>query len=388
MGIHGLSKLLADYSPDCVKATKFESYFGRKIAIDASMHIYQFMVSVGRVGDQLLTNETGDVTSHLQGLLYRTCRMLENGIIPVYVFDGKPPQLKFDELAKRLEKRTDATAELQKAKETGDVEAIEKFSKRTTKVTREHTAECRKLLELMGVPIVQAPSEAEAQCAQMCKDDLVYGMSSEDMDSLTFGCPRLIRNFMAPASQKQDCLEYDYAKMLNGLGITSEQFIDICILCGCDYTSSIKGIGPVRALKDISKYGSLEKMLEELDTGKFPLPDPFPFDEARQLFREPNVLKKEEINDGKLLKLSAPDVEGVVQFLVKERNFNEERIRKAMAKVEANFGKAKQGRLESFFGATTVKKSTMGVKRQQDAKGKGKGPAAKKSKAGGVGKRK
>uniref|UniRef100_A0A061R970 Flap endonuclease 1 n=1 Tax=Tetraselmis sp. GSL018 TaxID=582737 RepID=A0A061R970_9CHLO len=386
MGIQGLNKLLGDYAPNCVKPYKFEAYFGRKIAIDASMHIYQFMVSVGRVGDQLLTNESGEVTSHLQGLFYRTCRMLENGIIPVYVFDGKPPQLKFDELAKRLDRRTDATSELERAKEVGDTEAIEKYSKRTTKVTRENTNDCMKLLQLMGVPIVQAPSEAEAQCSQMCKDGLVYGISSEDMDSLTFGCPRLIRYFMTPASLKQDCMEYSYDEVLAGLGLTSAQFIDLCILCGCDYMSSIRGIGPVKALNMIKKEGSLEDVIAKLDKSKYPVPDPFPYEEARKLFSHPDVLTKDQLNDGKPFKRSPPDIEGVVDFLVKEKNFNEERVRKSMAKVDESFGKAQQGRLESFFGTATVKKSTLGAKRQEE-KAKGKSQGVKK-RMGGVGRKK
>lgn len=113
MGIHGLSKLLGDNASGCIKDQKFENYFGRKIAVDASMHIYQFMISVGRTGDQLLTNESGDVTSHLQGMFYRTSRMLEAGIKPVYVFDGKPPELKRNNLNQRLEKRQGATADLE-----------------------------------------------------------------------------------------------------------------------------------------------------------------------------------------------------------------------------------------------------------------------------------
>jgi flap endonuclease-1 len=113
MGIHGLTKLLGDNAPSCIKAQKFENYFGRKIAVDASMHIYQFLIAVGRVGDQLLTNEAGEVTSHLQGMFFRTAKMLEAGIKPVYVFDGKPPQLKLDLLEKRYGRREEATDALQ-----------------------------------------------------------------------------------------------------------------------------------------------------------------------------------------------------------------------------------------------------------------------------------
>ena len=79
MGIQGLTKLLGDHAPKCIKEQSFNNYFGRKIAVDASMHIYQFLAVVGRQGDQLLSNEAGEVTSHLQGMFYRTARMLEAG---------------------------------------------------------------------------------------------------------------------------------------------------------------------------------------------------------------------------------------------------------------------------------------------------------------------
>ncbi len=105
MGIKGLNQLLSDHAPGCMKEQKFENFFGRKIVVDASMHIYQYMAVVGRIGDQLLTDEAGQVTSHLQGMFNRTAKMLEHGIKPAYVFDGKPPQLKLDQLEQRKERR-------------------------------------------------------------------------------------------------------------------------------------------------------------------------------------------------------------------------------------------------------------------------------------------
>ncbi|CAN1219270.1 Flap endonuclease 1 [Linum perenne] len=169
MGIKGLTKLLAENAPRAMKEQKFESYFGRKIAIDASMSIYQFLIVIGRSGTEMLTNEAGEVTSHLQGMFNRTIRLLEAGIKPLYVFDGQPPDLKKQELAKRYSKRADATEDLKEAVEAGNKDDIEKFSKRTVKVTKQHNDDCKKLLRLMGVPVIEAPSEAEAQCAALCK---------------------------------------------------------------------------------------------------------------------------------------------------------------------------------------------------------------------------
>lgn len=383
MGIQGLTKLLGDYAPGCMKEQKFDNYFGRKIAVDASMHIYSFLVVVGRTGDQLLTSEAGDVTSHLQGMFFRTARMLEAGMKPVFVFEGKPPERKREELAKRAGRREGATADLEAAKEAGKEEDIEKYSKRTVRVTREHNEECRRLLKLMGVPVIEAPTEAEAQCASLNKENLVYGIATEDMDSLTFGTPRLIRHLMAPASQKVAVMEFDYNKALEELKLSREQFIDLCILCGCDYTSKIGGIGPVRALTLIQKHGSLEKVLDSLDKDKYQIPDPYPFEEARRLFQEPEVLKGDQVP---ALKWSAPDTDGLIQFLVNEKSFNEERIRKAIERINAAKSKSNQGRLESFFGPSKTVTSTTGKRPAVAAAGSKQ--AAKKGKAGGVGKKK
>lgn len=97
MGIHGLTKVIADHSPKALKENSISQYFGRKIAIDASMSIYQFMIAVRSEGN-MLTNSEGQSTSHLMGMFYRTIRMVENGIKPLYVFDGKPPNLKSGEV--------------------------------------------------------------------------------------------------------------------------------------------------------------------------------------------------------------------------------------------------------------------------------------------------
>ncbi|CAF1516409.1 unnamed protein product [Adineta steineri] len=186
MGIHNLAKLIADQAPAAIKEGEMANYFGRKIAIDASMSIYQFLIAVRQNGETL-TNESGETTSHLMGMFYRTIRMIENGIKPVYVFDGKPPQMKSKELEKRLERRTEAEAEMTKAADAGDEEAFDKFSRRTVKVTKEHNEDCKRLLKLMGVPYVDAPTEAEAQCAALVKQGKVYGVGTEDMDK--YGVP-------------------------------------------------------------------------------------------------------------------------------------------------------------------------------------------------------
>lgn len=377
MGIKGLTKLLADNAPKCMKEQKFESFFGRKIAVDASMSIYQFLIVVGRSGTEMLTNEAGEVTSHLQGMFSRTIRLLEAGIKPAYVFDGKPPDLKKQELAKRYAKREDATEGLAEAMETGDKDEIEKYSKRTVKVTRQHNEDCKKLLRLMGVPVVDAHSEAEAECAALCKSGKVYAVASEDMDSLTFGAPKFLRHLMDPSSRKIPVMEFEVAKILEELNLTMDQFIDLCILSGCDYCDSIRGIGGQTALKLIRQHGSIENILENINKEKYQIPEDWPYQEARKLFKEPLVSDESQQLE---LKWAAPDEEGLITFLVNENGFNQDRITKAIEKIKAAKNKSAQGRLESFF--KPIANTSVALKRKETPAKATKEAANKKSKAG------
>ena len=168
-------------------------------------------------------SESGETTSHLMGLFYRTLRMVENGIKPLYVFDGAPPKLKSGELAKRSARKSAATEAQEEAKETGTAEDLEKLSRRTVRVTREHNAECKKLLELMGIPYMEALTEAEAQCAVLAKAGKVYAAASEDMDTLCFASPILLRHLTFSEQRKEPIQEIHLDRALEGLGMDQKQ---------------------------------------------------------------------------------------------------------------------------------------------------------------------
>ena len=284
MGIKNLMKLINDEAPGCVKDVPVSSYTGRTVAVDASMSLYQFLIAVRTQGaagapagvSTALTNENGEDTSHIQGIFNRTIKMLGNGVKPIYVFDGKPPEFKSHELEKRTKARKEAQQALEAAKEAGDAEAMDKYSTRLTKVTRKHNEDTKRLLTLMGVPYVDAPCEAEAQCCELALKGKVYGVATEDMDALTFRAPKLLRKlaggFVPSKGAKQEVMEIDYAKMIAGLGVTEEQFVDVCILCGCDYTDTVRGVGPKKALELIKEHGDIERALRSLDRAKYGIP--------------------------------------------------------------------------------------------------------------------
>jgi flap endonuclease-1 len=378
MGIHSLAKLIADVVPHAIKENEIKNYFGRKIAVDASMSIYQFLIAVRQEGNAL-TNEEGETTSHLMGMFYRTIRLMENGIKPVYVFDGKPPELKGGELAKRQEKRQEAQENLEKATDAGDAENVDKFSRRLVKVTKDHVEDCRKLLTLMGVPYVDAPCEAEAQCCALVKSGKVYAVGTEDMDALTFGGDVLLRHLTFSEARKMPIKEFHLNKILDGLNFSQEQFIDLCILLGCDYCDTIRGIGPKRALDLIREHKTIENVLEKLDKDKYPVPENWLYKEARELFKNPVVLDTADLD----LKWSDPDEEGIVQYMCKEKGFSEDRMRNGVKKIIKSRNTGTQVRLDSFFKIThtTPSKRKIDDTKENEKKKAKKGGGGYKGKA-------
>ncbi|KAG7204514.1 hypothetical protein KM043_004940 [Ampulex compressa] len=377
MGILGLSKLIADVAPNAIKECELKHYFGRKIAIDASMCLYQFLIAVRSEGAQL-TSVDGETTSHLMGTFYRTIRLVEQGIKPVYVFDGKPPNLKGGELAKRAEKRDEAQKLLQAAEEAGNVEEMDKFNRRLVKVTTTHAEEAKQLLRLMGIPYIDAPCEAEAQCAALVKAGKVFATATEDMDALTFGCNVLLRRLTFSEARKMPVQEFHYDKVLEGFDLNSDEFIDLCIMLGCDYTQSIKGIGPKRATELIKTHRSLEKILESLDKKKYNVPEDWNYKDARVLFQDPEVTKADDIE----LKWCDPDEEGLVKFLCGDKQFNEERVRNGSKKLLKARNTSVQGRLDSFFKVLPASSPNQNTTKR---KGENSKVATKKTKKGGAG---
>jgi len=205
------------------------------------MAIYQFLIAVRSGGPNqqsyMLTNADGETTSHIQGMFNRTIRFMTEGIRPVFVFDGKPPSIKSGELLKRREKREKAQAALKVASEEGNIEELDKQSKRLVRAGQKENDDCRKLLELMGVPVVQAPCEAEAQAAHLAKTQKVYAASTEDMDALTFQTPILVRKMTFANASKSVVQTMNYSKALEGLQLTHDEFVDLW----CVWTTTFIG---------------------------------------------------------------------------------------------------------------------------------------------------
>eukprot|EP01083_Nonionella_stella_P064532 168275_1 len=347
MGIKGLSKLIQQHADNSFKEGPIKSYFGRAIALDATMALYQFLIAIRYGSDGVLTNDDGETTSHINGFFYRTIRMMENGLKPIYIFDGKPPDFKAAELAKRKARRKEAESELKEAEEAGDTMRMIQMQKRTVKVNKQHVTDVQELLTLMGVPWYAAPGEAEAQASRMCAQGVVFGTGTEDMDALTFGTTRLLRHLTESEARKKPVLEFNLDSVLKGMDVSMDQFIDICILCGCDYCPSIRGIGPKRAYEFITKWGNIEGLLENIkEQKKYVVPDNWQYKKARELFKHPDVT---DVKDLPAFKWDGPKEKELKEYLVNKMNFSLDRVDRAIGRLKKCKGKSSQKRLDSFF---------------------------------------
>jgi len=290
--------------------------------------------------------------------------------------DFRPPDMKSGELTKRAERREEAQKQLAKATESGDQAEMDKFNRRLVKVTKEHNNEAKQLLALMGVPYIEAESEAEAQCSVMVKAGKVFGVATEDMDALTFGANILLRHMTFSEARKMPVQEIHYDKVLKGLELDEDEFIDLCIMMGCDYCDTIRGIGPKRAFELITKHRRIEEILKNIDKSKYQVPENWNFEVARGLFKKPQVHDPVSLD----FKWKEPDEDGLVKFLCGDRQFNEDRVRSGAAKIKTTLKTATQGRLDSFF--KVLPSTNPPVKRKTEEK---KGAANnKKAKAGAV----
>ncbi|KAL6468383.1 hypothetical protein MHYP_G00240600 [Metynnis hypsauchen] len=336
MGITKLADLIRGDAPGSVSYREIGDYSGQVIALDTSIVVNQFRSAVPSLR-----------LSPLLGLFFRTLTFLEHDIKPVFVFDGKPPSQK--------------SAVLEKRAQTAGWSSSRRSNTVSTK-----TQEFLRLLELMGVPCVMAPGDGEALCAHLVRSGVVDAVASEDMDTLAFGGTVLLRQLNA--KRDSEVTEYSLPKLLDALQLTQEEFVDLCILLGCDYCDKITGLGPSRALKLIQQHRTIEHVMQNINRKTHPVPSCWQFKAARRLFLEvPQI-------DPPKLSWSDPNEEGLVKFLCVEKHVKEERVRGRMEKFrqtltkrreqredEEKAGTTRQSRLDEFFRVTRKRQSADAV---------------------------
>jgi len=313
---------------------KLEELKGKKLAVDASNVMFQFISSIRqRDGTPLMDNE-GNVTSHLVGMFSRVPNLMLKGITPVFVFDGKAPELKHKTQSMRRQRKEKAEEKYMEAAFAEDEEDMGKYSRQFGRVNKEMFEECKELLQALGLPVVQAPSEAEAQCAYMARKRKVWAAASQDYDTLLFGAPRLVLNLTL--SQKRKIVGgrhvliapyfIDLKETLNKLELNQDELIVLGILAGTDYNpGGVKGIGPKKALKLVQSGKEFETIFEELETN-------FDWKEIFDTFKEIPV-------DDVKLKSAELDEQRVKELLVEKHDFSMERVESTLKKLKGDGNK-------------------------------------------------
>lgn len=330
---------------------KIENLQGKIIAIDTFNVLYQFLTTIRQQDGTPLKDSKGRVTSHITGLFFRTTNLLEKGLKPVFVFDGKVPDLKNAERERRKALKVEAQKEYEKAVNEEDVDAMKKYAGRTSMLTPEMVAEAKKVIEYLGLPIVEAPSEGEAQAAHIVKSGHAYAVASQDTDSLIFGAPKVIKYLAVSGKRKipgklgYQTVEPELVTLLDNLSrldLNQDQLIALAMLVGTDYNiGGIKGIGPKKALDLVKKHkDDLAAIFEE---AKWSEHFTYPWNEVYNLLKNPRTTDEYHLQFGKINR------ERIIEFLVNEHDFSLERVNSALDKIEKSNSKTAQKGLGDFF---------------------------------------
>jgi len=320
---------------------------GKRIAIDAFNTLYQFLSIIrDRFTGEPLKDSEGRVTSHLSGLFYRTTNLIEKGMKPVFVFDGEPPAFKKETTEARREVREQAKKKWEEAVKSG--EPAIKYAQIASRLTGEMIDSSKQLLDLMGIPWVQAPSEGEMQCAYMCKKKDVWATGSQDYDSILVGSPRMVRNLSISGRKKLPRKE-TYVEVrpeiiilenvLKHLGLDEKQLIVLGILVGTDYNpGGVRGYGPKRALELVKEAKTLDNVLKKVEwTHKV---------SAQQIF---DFFQNPTKTDDYKLEWKEPNINKLIEFMVNEHSFSMDRVEKTIEKLHSAYSDGVQSSLGSWL---------------------------------------
>ena len=326
---------LGDLVEPFLMKRSLSSFKNQTLVVDAHNAIYQFLSSIRQRDGTPLMDSKGRITSHLSGILYRNANIIENGARVIYVFDGRPPEQKHRTLDERSSKKRKAEVAWSEALEKGDFERARSKAAQSTRLTRDMVEDSKDLLRALGIPIVQASTEGEAQAAFMVQKGAGSACISQDYDSLLFGSSRLARNIAVSGKRKLPGRnEYinvspetlELTDLLKGIGISREQLIDLAIIVGTDFNEGVHGYGPKKALAAVR--GGKKEVLEGIDN----------YREIRNIFLNPEVTEDYDIE------FEVPDGDRVIELLCDEHDFSEERVKKALEK----FRKGGQKTLDLF----------------------------------------
>lgn len=324
MGIRKLTKLINVLNLE--RDIEQEKLKNKVIAIDISILLYQVVISTrSKCGVDHLS-PTGEMSTHILGLFNKTLILLKKKIIPVYVFDGKPPELKKKTLNLRKDIRKKA---LEKLKTTKDDKERIKYLKRSVSINKKHLDECRELLDNLGIPYINAPQEADSQCAYLAYCGLVDGVLTEDMDIFTFGSPIIYKNLY---SSKKSPKIIDLKEILYHTDLKFEEFIEWCCLLGSDYSKGLIDLDYHQVLDVYKELGKdIPKVIEYCEKNNLRCATVEEYKNVKFYFQNPEILK---VTNKKLMPKKC-NLDKLLSFMVIRFGFNKSKLVKKMAYLKS-----------------------------------------------------
>ena len=327
MGIRSLASLIKQKSPNSIQTTALYSLSGKKVAVDTSIFLYKSLSNYRHNGEYL-RNKDGKIVSHIVGIFYKTIQYLAVGITPVYIFDGKPPVEKKEVLQERSKKAEESKILSQT---TQNPEEALKHEKSSIRVKKHHIDDIKELFNLMGVSYIHPEGEAEAYASELCRIGFVDYVVTEDMDTLVHGCPRMIRNCMDKSIKRKDVVSViDLEDILKNFNMNMKEFVDLCILCGCDYCPSIPKVGTVRSYNYIQNYRNIEALIESKKCNNIPEEFIQKYDNSRKLFE---VFKDKIDLEDLPMHTSSCNFDKLNDYLINDCAISEKRVENALKKI-------------------------------------------------------
>ncbi len=303
-----------------IEDISFEDVAGSVVAVDAHNWLYRYLTTTVRfTRDAAYTTADGTEVANLIGVVQGLPKFFEHDLTPVFVFDGSVTEMKAEEIAERREQREKRESKLEDAREAGDATEIARLDSQTQRLTDAILTTTREVLQLLDVPVIEAPAEGEAQAAHMARQDAVDYVGTEDYDALLLGAPLTLRQLTSSGDPEL----MDFQATLEKHDVTWEQLVDAAILMGTDFNAGVDGVGPKTAIKLVKEHGDLWGALEAKEAHVDHA------DRIRDLFLTPAVT-----DDYDLDLTVNPDVEAAREFVVDEWGIAPDEVEKGFERIE------------------------------------------------------
>lgn len=275
MGIRGLNTFIKKQVPECIQVKPYMKYRNTSIGIDANILLYKYCYMY-----------PNDIVSFLLCFVYKIISLLRFGILPIFIFDGRPPHEKRHVIYKRSMLKKQISERLQRLKSLPNkTESIRQqilmLERKNFMVTKEHRQSVFALIELMGIPVFTATNEAENLCATLQKQGVIQYTMSDDTDTYVFGCVKVLKVLK---HNDTSFLEIDTDTMLTKLEMSRDQFMNMCILSGCDYTEHVSNIPIQQCYNVAKKYETIEECITELKESHVHLPPTFNHERIKSIY--------------------------------------------------------------------------------------------------------